>query len=131
MPLALKKGIDINAEVCDDFEVYADYQKIQQILYNLISNAIKYSFEGETIEVFGAIRYFTIKNKAELHYNKNLKHLLDPLEMGDESRTAGSGTGLGLSIANGIAQECGWRLKLSYDRKNKIFTCKVILRKWL
>ena len=98
---------------------------------NLISNAIKYSFEGETIEVFGAIRYFTIKNKAELHYNKSLKHLLDPLEMGDESRTAGSGTGLGLSIANGIAQECGWRLKLSYDRKNKIFTCKVILRKWL
>ena len=98
---------------------------------NLISNAIKYSFEGETIEVFGAIRYFTIKNKAELHYNKNLKHLLDPLEMGDESRTAGAGTGLGLSIANGIARERGWKMKLSYDRKNKIFTCKVILRKWL
>ena len=98
---------------------------------NLISNAIKYSFEGETIEVFGAIKYFTIKNKAELHYNKNLKHLLDPLEMGDESRTAGAGTGLGLSIANGIARERGWKMKLSYDRKNKIFTCKVILRKWL
>lgn len=98
---------------------------------NLISNAIKYSFDGETIEVFGAIKYFTIKNKAELHYNKNLKHLLDPLEMGDDSRTAGSGTGLGLSIANGIARECGWKMKLSYDRKNKIFTCKVILRKWL
>lgn len=98
---------------------------------NLISNAIKYSFEGETIEVFGAIRYFTIKNKAELHYNKSLKHLLDPLEMGDESRTAGAGTGLGLSIANGIARERGWKMKLSYDRKNKIFTCKVVLRKWL
>ncbi|MCR5205723.1 MAG: HAMP domain-containing histidine kinase [Lachnospiraceae bacterium] len=98
---------------------------------NLISNAIKYSFEGETIEVFGTVRYFTIKNKAELHYNKNLKYLLDPLEMGDESRTLGAGTGLGLSIANGIAQERGWKMKLSYDTKNKIFTCKVILRKWL
>lgn len=108
-----------------------DPEIIGIMMDNLISNAIKYSFDGETIEVFGDIKYFTIKNKAELHYNKNLKHLLDPLEMGDESRTAGSGTGLGLSIANGIAQECGWRLKLSYDRVNKIFTCKVILRKWL
>lgn len=108
-----------------------DPEIIGIMMDNLISNAIKYSFDGETIEVFGAIKYFTIKNKAELHYNKNLKHLLDPLEMGDESRTAGAGTGLGLSIANGIAQECGWRLKLSYDKKNKIFTCKVILRKWL
>ena len=26
-----------------DFDVFADYQKIQQILYNLVSNAIKYS----------------------------------------------------------------------------------------
>lgn len=108
-----------------------DPEIIGILVDNLISNAIKYSFEDETIEVFGDIRYFTIKNKAELHYKKNLKHLLDPLEMGDESRTAKSGTGLGLSIANDIAHVCGWKMKILYDRKSKEFTCKVHLRKWL
>lgn len=51
MPLALKKQIDINTEVNNDFEVFADYQKIQQILYNLVSNAIKYSPENDTVDI--------------------------------------------------------------------------------
>ena len=51
MPLALKKGISINIVNEEDFEVFADYQKIQQILYNLVSNAIKYSPENNTVEI--------------------------------------------------------------------------------
>ena len=51
MPLALKKHININAEINEDFEVFADYQKIQQILYNLVSNAIKYSPENDTVDI--------------------------------------------------------------------------------
>ena len=50
MPLALKKSININTEY-DDFEVFADYQKIQQILYNLVSNAIKYSPENDVVTI--------------------------------------------------------------------------------
>ena len=51
MPLAIKKSININAEISDDFEVFADYQKIQQILYNLVSNAIKYSPENDNVDI--------------------------------------------------------------------------------
>ena len=51
MPLAIKKGITINSDIDNDFEVYADYQKIQQILYNLVSNAIKYSPENDTVDI--------------------------------------------------------------------------------
>ena len=98
---------------------------------NLINNAIKYTMEGETIGILASDRAFSVINKAELHYNKNLQHLLDPLEMGDESRTTGSGTGLGLSIANGIVQERGWRMKLAYNKKTKEFICMVKLKRWL
>ncbi|MCR5205210.1 MAG: HAMP domain-containing histidine kinase [Lachnospiraceae bacterium] len=98
---------------------------------NLINNAIKYTMENEQIEVIGKYRYFIIRNKAELNYSKNLQNLLAPLEMADDSRTAGKGTGLGLSIANGIIQERGGKIKLSYDKKTKMFTCKVIVRKFL
>ena len=50
-PLAQKKNIHINAAMQYDFEIFADYQKIQQILYNLVSNAIKYSPENDEIEI--------------------------------------------------------------------------------
>lgn len=50
-PLALKKNISINKHLNDDFQVFADYQKIQQILYNLGSNAIKYSPENDNIDI--------------------------------------------------------------------------------
>ena len=51
MPLAQKKNITLSKDIPTDFEVFADYQKIQQILYNLISNAIKYSPENDTVEI--------------------------------------------------------------------------------
>ena len=98
---------------------------------NLINNAIKYSPEDTQIEVLGKFRYFLVKNKAELSYAKNIQNLLAPLEMADDARTAGKGTGLGLSIANGIIQERGGRIKLSYNKRSKTFTCKVIVRKIL
>ena len=41
----------MNKILDEDFEVYADYQKIQQILYNLVSNAIKYSPENDEVEI--------------------------------------------------------------------------------
>ncbi|MBO4781723.1 MAG: HAMP domain-containing histidine kinase [Lachnospiraceae bacterium] len=114
-----------------DTEMKGDPEILALVTDNLINNAIKYSFENTQIDVLGKYRYFVVKNKAELNYDKNLQNLLAPLEMADDARSAGKGTGLGLSIANGIIQERGGRIKLSYNKKTKTFTCKVIVRKIL
>lgn len=50
-PLAQKKNIKLVKNIDEDFEIFADYQKIQQILYNLISNAIKYSPNDDKVEI--------------------------------------------------------------------------------
>lgn len=50
-PLAQKKNIKLDAQMQFDFDVFADYQKIQQILYNLVSNAIKYSPENNQVDI--------------------------------------------------------------------------------
>ncbi|MBQ6516710.1 HAMP domain-containing histidine kinase [bacterium] len=50
-PLYDKKHITVNKIIEKDFEVFADYQKIQQILYNLINNAIKFTPENGQIDV--------------------------------------------------------------------------------
>ncbi len=50
LPLAAKKHIRMIKDFEEDFEIYADYQKMQQIFYNLVSNAIKFTPEnGEII----------------------------------------------------------------------------------
>jgi signal transduction histidine kinase len=51
LPLAQKKNVKLDVAMQYDFEVFADYQKIQQILYNLISNAIKYSPENNQVDI--------------------------------------------------------------------------------
>lgn len=99
------------------------------VVDNLIANAAKYTYENGKIEVTGTSYGFAVINRAELSYGKNLRNLLDPLEMGDESRTAGKGTGLGLSIANGIVRGYGGRIKLSYDKMSKEFICQVRLKR--
>lgn len=62
-PLADKKKIHLNKKAKEDIEIYADYQKIQQIMYNLLSNAIKFTKEGGHIE----IGYKISKNDVEIY----------------------------------------------------------------
>lgn len=50
-PLADKKRINLIKNMPDNLEIYADYQKVQQIMYNLLSNAIKFTKEGGTVEI--------------------------------------------------------------------------------
>ncbi|MCR5458844.1 MAG: HAMP domain-containing histidine kinase [Acetatifactor sp.] len=110
--------------------LYADKALMKIVIDNLIGNAVKYSPEGEIIQVIAEESRFIVDNKADLHYRKNVKHLLEPLEMGDKSRTAGTGHGLGLSIANSIIKEHGWRLEVKYNKKTQRFQCIVKIPSW-
>lgn len=51
MPLIKNKNITLTHNIENDIDIYADYQKIQQILYNLISNAIKYTPQDGKINI--------------------------------------------------------------------------------
>lgn len=51
MPLIKNKNIKLQYSVENDIDIFADYQKIQQVLYNLISNAIKYTPENGSITI--------------------------------------------------------------------------------
>lgn len=50
-PLADKKKIKIEKDIKSDGVVFADFQKISQILYNLLSNAIKFSHKNDKIRI--------------------------------------------------------------------------------
>lgn len=87
--------------------VKADMGKIQQVLYNLIDNAIKFSDNGKTIKVETTEKndtvFVSVKDEGMGIPKESLKHIFDRFYKSDLSRGKDKkGTGLGLSITKEI-----------------------------
>lgn len=50
-PNALKKGILLQSNIANNEFVYADYQMVNTVLRNLVTNAIKYSEKGGSVKI--------------------------------------------------------------------------------
>ena len=92
--------------------VYADLGKIQQVLYNLLDNAIKFSHNGSVIYIQTAPRYekvfVSVKDTGVGIPKDSLKKIWDRFYKSDLSRGKDKkGTGLGLSIVKEIIQAHG------------------------
>ena len=87
--------------------VSADMGKIQQVLYNLIDNAIKFSHQDSTIKIETTEKnekvFVSIKDSGIGIPKENLKHIFDRFYKTDHSRGKDKkGTGLGLAITKEI-----------------------------
>lgn len=94
------------------FNVFADRRKIQQVLYNLIDNAIKFSPADSTIKIESTIRgekiYISVKDEGMGIPKQNLNKIWDRFYKSDLSRGKDKkGTGLGLSIVKEAIQAHG------------------------
>ena len=92
--------------------VYADLCKIQQVLYNLIDNAIKFSHPDSTIFIQTTLRfekvYVSVKDTGIGIPKDSIKKIWERFYKTDLSRGKDKkGTGLGLSIVKEIIQNHG------------------------
>ena len=92
--------------------VYADLGRIQQVLYNLIDNAIKFSHPNSVIYIQATIKYekvfVSVKDTGIGIPKNNLKKIWERFYKSDSSRGKDKrGTGLGLSIVKEIIQNHG------------------------
>ena len=112
----------------EDLSIRGDVYRLNQLLGNLVDNAIKYTPEGGTI----TLSLFRDGDWARLEVADNgvgippehLPHIFDRFYKVDQARTrARGGSGLGLAIVKGIAEQHGGEVTVTSDPgKGSIFT---------
>ncbi|MDO5737822.1 MAG: HAMP domain-containing sensor histidine kinase [Eubacteriales bacterium] len=107
---AEERGCKLSCQVMNRIPpIYLDRSSIERIATNLISNALKYSRPGKSVDVFiGAVRdgvYFKVKDEGYGIGLEDQEHLFDRFFRVDQtgSRRHG-GTGLGLAIVKELVE---------------------------
>jgi signal transduction histidine kinase len=113
-PLAEVRGIRLNWEPpADPLEADVDAQRIQQVVANLLSNALQHTTTGGTI----TLRAQAQADEVEIRVAdtgpgiaaEDLPHVFDRFWQSDTKHT-GEGSGLGLAIVRGLVQAHGGRV---------------------
>ncbi len=108
-----KKKISIDLVLNgSSFMVNADHDKIEQVVYNLLDNAVKFSPKLSTIRMETSERhgkcYVSVKDEGCGIAKKDLTNIWDRFYKADQSRGKDKGgTGLGLSIVKEIINAHG------------------------
>ena len=108
-----EKNINFDLTFSNNIQmVYADLGKIQQVMYNLIDNAIKFSHHDSTIYIQASGKYekifISVKDTGIGIPKDSIKKIWERFYKSDLSRGKDKkGTGLGLAIVKEIIQSHG------------------------
>ena len=140
--IAKKKEIKLEVDYggVERINLEADKGKINQVLLNLIGNAVKFTPEKGSVKVEMELNlvdehfYFlsyTISDTGIGIPKEHLDHLTDPFYQVESSNTRTyQGTGLGLAIAKKIIELLGGELEISSEAgKGSVFSFSVLVRK--
>jgi two-component system NtrC family sensor kinase len=129
----LPAGVEIFTEIPEDLDIFADGQKLQEVLLNLLLNAAQ-AMPDET----GRITITAAKDKQAKQVvvqvkdtgcgipEDQLPHIFDPFF---STKEVGYGTGLGLSVAHGIIEQHNGTLSVkSRVGEGSVFTIRLPLR---
>ena len=121
-PLAREKGLslEITAEAGAPSQFTADSQRLQQILKNLLANAVKFTEHGSvTLQVQAAGRdrvRFVVHDSGIGIASEQLEAIFEAFRQADGStRRRYGGTGLGLSISRDLATRMGGDIRVESE----------------
>ena len=111
------RKIDISCEFEEDScMVRADSDRIEQVVINLLDNAIKFTPEGGKISLESCtkdgIAEITVRDSGCGIAPEDREKVFDRFFTADRAHTAGQGTGLGLSICKRIMEMHGQSIRL-------------------
>ena len=121
-----KKQIEI---VCafdlDPLSVHADRDRIEQVVVNLLDNAVKFTPEGGRITLTarraGNLCTMEVRDNGIGISEEDRPRIFDRFFTVDRAHTSGKGTGLGLSICQRIMQMHGQSIRLLDTQEGAAF----------
>ena len=121
-----EKKIDVSCDFEEDScPVRADSDRIEQVVINLLDNAIKFTPEGGKISLEsrtedGIVR-ITVRDNGSGVAPEDREKIFDRFYTADRAHTAGKGTGLGLSICKRIMEMHGQSIRLLETEEGAAF----------
>lgn len=120
-PLIKKKNIKLSYSVKNDIDIFADYQKIQQILYNLVSNAVKYTPENGTIGIIVTNTKKNVKicvkdSGIGIDKSNHKKIFQKFVQLEDAFYKKETSTGLGLAITKKLVEMHGGKIRVDSEK---------------
>ncbi|HOT29199.1 MAG TPA: ATP-binding protein [Candidatus Ozemobacteraceae bacterium] len=131
-PAAEKKGLDLRLETAGElFEVTADQRRFEQILLNIVNNAVKYSERGSVVircrAIDGDTLTVAVSDTGIGIAGEDLERLFQPFQQVDSGLTRKfEGTGLGLSISRKLLELMGGTIDVeSEPGRGSTFTIRL------
>jgi signal transduction histidine kinase/CheY-like chemotaxis protein len=107
-PLAAAKGIELASRIdSTEHDVYGDPDRLQQVVWNLLSNAFKFTDAGGRVELIlctrGDLLELVVADSGQGISAELLPHIFEKFRQADNSTTRhSSGLGLGLALVREI-----------------------------
>jgi len=126
------KNLKLETSFDGDFEILGSKIQIEQVLFNLIDNAVKYSTPKKEIEISlsndkdNKLLILDITNISEIIKEEDLPYIFDRFYK-TSAITDKKGFGLGLSISKKIVENHNGSIKVDYNKDKKEITFKVYL----
>jgi len=122
--LAVRKNVHINVKISESIHIDADERFVTKLFTNIISNAIKYSYEDGLVEISGNVyndEYieFVVKDKGTGISEQNRERIFNISKLFSTEGTKGEkGSGLGLTLSKQIVEKHGGNLWF-YSKEGK------------
>jgi len=132
-PTAEAKGVSISTSLGPaPAQVWADHDRLQQVLWNLLSNAVKFTSSGGRVEVTmiteGSEVRIDVADTGNGIAPAFLPHVFERFRQGDGSSTRShGGLGLGLSIGRHLVELHGGRMTAQSGGEGQGSTFSVFL----
>ena len=119
--------LSVNLNVPNDIQIEGDPELLRQVIFNLMSNAIKYNENGGFVEIDLTVdrversTFLTVTNSGEAIPEESAKHIFDRFYRVDPTRNRKVyGLGLGLPLAKEFTELHQGKLELTQNTNGRV-----------